>query len=78
MSIDESKLYVPYEYGEDVYLVAKTDWDSFCEAVERVEESYEEHCNEEIYEEEMWDILWSIPKGRLGGKLHYIILEEDL
>lgn len=78
MNIDESKLYVPYDHEGDTYLIAKPDWDSFCGLIERIEDSYEEHNNYEIYQEELWDVLWNIPKGRLGGKFHYIVLEKDL
>ena len=70
-----------YIYEDDSghrYLIRKESKSSFFKALTRVEESFEEHNDEDIYYEELDDLLSYFSKGCLEGEEYYVVLASDL
>lgn len=60
------------------YLIPKESQSSFSKALTRVEESFEEHKDEDVYYEELDDLLSYFSKGCLEGEEYYVVLASDL
>ena len=70
-----------YIYEDDSghrYLIPKESQSSFSKALTRVEESFEEHKDEDIYYEELDDLLSYFSKGCLEGEEYYVVLASEL
>lgn len=70
-----------YIYKDDSghrYLIPKESQSSFSKALTRVEESFEEHKDEDVYCEELDDLLSYFSKGCLEGEEYYVVLASDL
>lgn len=73
------KLYVIYEDGSGHrHLIQKEYYNAFEKALTRIEESYVEHGDEDIYYEELNDLLEYFSKHTLEGEPYYVVLPEDL
>lgn len=73
------KLYVIHEDDSGHrYLIPKEYFNSFDKALTRIEESYDEHGDEDIYYEELNDLLEYFSKHTLEGEPYYVVLPEDL
>ena len=60
------------------YLIAKDEYGAFEKCLSRIEESYLEHKDEDIYYEELNDILDAFSDQRLEGEEVYVVLSDDL
>lgn len=73
---------IMYRIYEDdsghLHLIPKESQSSFSKAVARVEESFTEHKDEDIYYEELDDLLSYFSKGCLEGEEFYVVLASDL
>lgn len=77
--MEKFKLYSIYDDGDGHrYLIPKDEYRHFEKALERAEESYDTHFDEEVYYEELDDILSYFSKGRLEGEEFYVVLASDL
>lgn len=79
MTYSVKQLYVVFE--DDCghrYLIPKAEYGKFDKALTRIEESYEEHNNEDIYYDELNDLLDAFSDQTLEGELHYVVLEEHV
>ena len=60
------------------YLIKREDIEAFEKCLSRIEESYSEHKDEDIYYDEMKDILDAFSGQRLEGEEVYVVLSNDL
>ena len=60
------------------YLIPKDEYGAFVKCLSRIEESYSEHKDEDIYYEELNDLLEYFSKHTLEGEPYYVVLPEDL
>ena len=60
------------------HLIPREVYQSFSKAVARVEESYEEHEDEDVYYEELDDLLSHFSKGCLEGEEYFVVLASEL
>lgn len=73
------QLYVVFDEGDGhKYLIPKADYSKFDKAYTRIEESYSEHKDEDIYYDELNDILDAFSNQRLEGEEIYVVLPNDL
>ena len=73
------QLYVVFDDGDGhKYLIPKEDYSKFDKAYIRIEDSYEEHKDEDVFYEESNDLLEVFSAGRLEGELYYVVLDEDI
>lgn len=73
------QLYVVFDDGEGhKYLIPKDEYSKFDKAYTRIEDSYEEHKDEDVFYEESNDLLEAFSKGTLEGKLYYVVLDEHV
>lgn len=73
------QLYVVYDDGDGhKHLIPKESYRSFEKALERCEESYAEHGDEDIVSEEINDLLDHFSDRQLEGDMHYVVLEEHV
>ena len=73
------QLYVVFDDGDGhKYLIPKEDYSKFDKAYTRIEDSYEEHKDEDVFYEESNDLLEAFSDGRLEGELHYVVLDEHV
>ena len=73
------KLYVIYEDDSGHrHLILKEYYNAFDKNLTRIEESYDEHGDEDIYYEELNDLLEYFSKHTLDGEPYYVVLPEDL
>ena len=73
------KLYVIYEDdGGHRHLIPKEYYNAFDKNLTRIEESYDEHGDEDIYYEQLNDLLEYFSKHTLEGEPYYVVLPEDL
>ena len=73
------KLYVIYEDDNGHrHLIPKECYKAFDKNLTRIEESYDEHGDEDIYYEELNDLLEYFSKHTLEGEPYYVVLPEDL
>lgn len=77
--IKVKQLYVVFDDGDGhKYLIPKEDYSKFDKALTRIEESYEEHQDEDVFYEESNDLLEAFSDGTLEGELHYVVLDEHV
>lgn len=77
--IKVKQLYVVFDDGEGhKYLIPKEDYSKFDKAYTRIEESYDEHFDENVFYEELNDLLEAFSDGTLEGELHYVVLDEHV
>lgn len=75
----EMPLYHIYEDDDGHrYLILKESQSSFSKALTRVEDSFNEHKDEDVYYEELDDLLSYSSKGCLEGEEYYVVLASDL
>ena len=75
----EMPLYYIYEDDSGHrYLIPKESQSSFSKALTRVEDSFEEHKDEDVYYEELDDLLSYFSKGCLEGEEYYVVLASEL
>ncbi len=75
----ELLMYCVYNDGcGHLHLIPKDSCKSFNKAVTRVDESFEEHEDEDIYYEELDDLLSHFSKGCLEGEEYFVVLASDL
>lgn len=72
------KLYRVFELDGDSYLIPKDSYNSFEKALSRVEESYDVHFDENVYYDELEELLDYFSNKRLEGEEYYVVLVEDL
>lgn len=73
------QLYVVFDAGDGhKYLIPKEDYSKFDKAYTRIEDSYEEHQDEDVFYEELNDLLEVFSDGTLEGELHYVVLDEHV
>ena len=60
------------------YLIPKTEYGAFEKCLSRIEESYSEHKDEDIYYDELNDILDAFADQRLEGEEVYVVLDEHV
>ena len=73
------QLYVVFDDdGGHKYLIPKDEYGAFEKCLSRIEESYSEHKDEDIYYDELNDILDAFSDQRLEGELHYVVLDEHV
>ena len=60
------------------YLIAKDEYGAFEKCLSRIEESYSEHKDEDIYYDELNDILDAFSDQRLEGEEIYVVLDEHV
>ena len=77
--IKVKQLYVVFDDGDGhKYLIPKEDYSKFDKAYTRIEDSYEEHKDEDIYYDELNDILDAFADQRLEGEEVYVVLPKDV
>ena len=59
-------------------LIPKDEYGAFEKYLSRTEESFDEHKDEDIYYEELNDILDTFANQRLEGEEIYVVLPNDL
>lgn len=73
------KLYVIYEDDSGHrHLIPKENYSAFYKNLTRIDEAYDEHGDEDIYYEQLNDILEYFSKHTLEGEPYYVVLPEDL
>ena len=73
------KLYVIYEDDSGHrYLIPKEYYNAFDKKLTRIEEFYDAHGDEDIYYEELNDLLEYFSKHTQECELYYAVLPEDL
>ena len=60
------------------YLISKDDYEAFDKCLSRIEESFDEHKDEDIYYDELNDILDAFSDQRLEGEAVYVVLSNDV
>ena len=60
------------------YLIPKDEYGAFEKCLSRIEESFAEHKDEDIYYDELNDILDAFANQRLEGEEVYVVLPNDL
>lgn len=60
------------------YLIPKDEYKAFEKCLSRVEESFDEHNDDEISYEELNDLLEYFSHTRLEGEEVYVVLPSDL
>ena len=77
--IEVKQLYVVFDDGDGhKYLIPKEDYSKFDKAYTRIKDSYEEHKDEDVFYEELNDLLEAFSDGVLEGELHYVVLDEHV
>ena len=64
--------------GGHKYLIPKDEYGAFIKCLSRIEESYLEHKDEDIYYDELNDILDAFSDQRLEGEEVFVVLPDDL
>ena len=60
------------------YLIPKDEYGAFVKCLSRIEYSFDEHKDEDIYYDELNDILDAFADQRLEGEEVYVVLPNDL
>lgn len=77
--IKVKQLYVVFDDGDGhKHLIPKEDYSKFDKAFTRIEESYDEHFDDDVFYEELNDLLEAFSEGVLEGELHYVVLDEHV
>ena len=73
------KLYAIYEDDSGHrHLIPKEYHNAFDKNLARIEEAYDEHGDEDVYYEELNDLLKYFSKHTLECEPYYVVLPEDL
>ena len=73
------KLYAIYDDNSGHrHLIPQEYCSAFDKNLTRIEESYDEHGDEDIYYEQLNDLLEYFSKHTLEGEPYYVVLPEDL
>ena len=73
------QLYVVFDDNSGhKYLIPKDEFGAFEKCLSRIEESFDEHKDEDIYYDELNDILDAFADQRLEGEEVYVVLSNDL
>jgi len=73
------QMYVIFDdAGGHKYLIPKDEYGAFIKCLSRIEESYSEHKDEDIYYDELNDILEAFSDQRLEGEEVFVVLPDDL
>lgn len=77
--IKVKQLYVVFDDSDGhKHLIPKEDYSKFDKAYTRIEESYDEHFDDDVFYEELNDLLEYFSDGTLEGELHYVVLDEHV
>ena len=60
------------------YLIPKDEYGAFIKCLSRIEESFAEHKDVDVYYDELNDILDAFSAQRLEGEEVYVVLSNDL
>lgn len=60
------------------YLIPKGEYGAFIKCLSRIEESFAEHKDEDVYYDELNDILEAFSDQRLEGEEVFVVLSNDL
>ena len=73
------QLYVVFDDGDGhKHLIPKFEYRHFEKALERIEDSFDGHKDEDIYYDKLNDILDAFADQRLEGEEIYVVLPNDL
>ena len=73
------QLYVVFDDGDGhKHLIPKFEYRHFEKALERIKDSFDEHKDEDIYYDELNDILDAFADQRLEGEEVFVVLSNDL
>ena len=73
------QLYVVFDDGDGhKHLIPKFEYRHFEKALERIEDSFDEHKDDEIYYDELNQLLEYFSHARLEGEEVYVVLSNDL
>lgn len=73
------QLYVVFDDDDGhKHLIPKFEYRHFEKALERIEESFDEHKDEDIYYDELNDILDAFADQTLEGEEVFVVLSNDL
>ena len=64
--------------GGHKYLIPKDEYGAFVKCLSRIEESFYEHKDEDIYYDELNQLLEYFSHARLEGEEVYVVLPNDL
>ena len=64
--------------GGHKYLIPKDEYGTFEKCLSRIEESFYEHKDEDIYYDELNQLLEYFSHARLEGEEVYVVLPNDL
>ena len=79
LKLSEIKLYHIYDDGDGHrYLIPKEGVNAFYNILDTLEEALDVHGDEDIYYEELNDLLEYFSKHTLEGEPYYVVLPEDL
>lgn len=79
MSIVIEEMYIVFDDDSGhKYLIPKGEYGAFIKCLSRIEESYSEHKDEDIYYDELNDILDAFSDQRLEGEEVFVVLPNDL
>ena len=79
MSYKVKQLYVVFDDDSGrKYLIPKDEYGAFIKSLSRIEESFAEHKDVDVYYDELNDILDAFSAQRLEGEEVYVVLSNDL
>ena len=77
--IEAKQLYVVFDDGcGHKHLIPKCEYRHFEKALERIDDSFDEHNDDEIYYEELNKILEYFYNGTLEGEEVFVVLPQDV
>lgn len=77
--IEAKQLYVVFDDGDGhKHLIPKCEYRHFEKALERIDDSFDEHNDDEIYYEELNEILEYFSNGTLEGEEVFVVLPQDV
>lgn len=73
------QLYIIFDDGNGHrHLIPKEYYKAFEEQIERIDEAFSEHKDEDVYYEQVDDLLDHFSNHRLEGESCYVVLEEHV
>ena len=77
--IKVKQLYVAFDDDSGhKYLIPKDEYGAFEKCLSRIEDSFDEHKDEDIYYDELNDILDAFSNQRLEGEEIYVVVPNDV